>query len=441
MIPELFADADWRGSDEPAASIFAGADVLETETSTYSGGLRMRTKIGTEIEASLNSVRASTNSDFAALDPEYRSFGLISLRQPLLRGFGPAADRDLNFARRNLDAATSSRDAVALAVRAEVETEFWELFAAERNHAVAILIRDRAEAFLHETEVRASAGVVGPSNVANAEFFLTEVEQALLDTEERIFRTSDRIAALIGRRPEVERFRTANAPPLEFPDANIDSLVAISMRQNFVLQALEHDIEAQRELERAASWDRLPTLDLLGELGGNGLSGSPQDVYFPGDPTPVRTDIDGGRGDALGQAVGGDYPAWGVGVALVIPIGSREGRGELGRQRAEVVRAEQQLLAGQRLVEREVRIQYRELRRSNRRLELTTQGVEASIRQVEIGMLEYDNGRTTAFEVVRLAADLASAQDRYSQAIVRTARAAALLRQLTGGWYPGNQEH
>ena len=40
----------------------------------------------------------------------------------------------------------------------------------------------------------------------------------------------------------------------------------------------------------------------------------------------------------------------------------------------------------------------------------------------------------TAFEVVRLAADLATAQQRYSDALVRTARAAAVLRQLTGGY-------
>jgi outer membrane protein TolC len=51
-------------------------------------------------------------------------------------------------------------------------------------------------------------------------------------------------------------------------------------------------------------------------------------------------------------------------------------------------------------------------------------------------MLEYKNGRATAFEVVRLAADLATAQQRYSEALVRTARAAAELRRLTANWYP-----
>jgi outer membrane protein TolC len=168
------------------------------------------------------------------------------------------------------------------------------------------------------------------------------------------------------------------------------------------------------------------------------LSGAAQDVYFPGDPEPVRTSIDGGRGDSLNQVFGRDYPSWNVGFVFALPIGNREGKGERDRLRAQIVRAEQDLLAGRRTLEEATRAQHRELQRGTRRLDIATRGVAASIRQVEIGMVEYTNGRTTAFEVVRLAADLATAQQRYSDALVRTARAAAILRQLTGGWYPGN---
>ncbi len=139
----------------------------------------------------------------------------------------------------------------------------------------------------------------------------------------------------------------------------------------------------------------------------------------------------------MSQAVGRDFPNWNVGFVFALPLGNREGKGERDRLRAQVVRAEQDLLAGQRFLEEEVRAQHRELGRGTRRLEIATRGVAASIKQVEIGMLEYTNGRTTAFEVVRLAADLATAQSRYSDALVRTARAAAILRQLTGGWYLG----
>ena len=441
--PEIFATGDWAGTDNPAANPLAGAEVVETETSAFEAGARFRLSLGTEITASLNSIGTNNNSAFQALYPEYRSFGALSVRQPLLKGFGPSTTGDLDFARRNYEGASSRYSAAQMAVRAEVETVYWQLYAAERNHAVTRVIRDRAAAFLDDTRLRNSAGMIGPSAVANAEFFLTEAEQAVLDTEEQMDRFSDRLASLTGRRPRAERYRAWDEPPTEFPVVPVDSLVAVAMRLNPDLQALASDAEALRELERGAVWDARPTLDLLGGLGSNGLSGTARDVMFPGSPDPVRVDLDGGRNDALGQVFSGDYPVWNVGFVFAVPLGNREGKGERDRWRAEIVRAEQQLLAAQRSYEEDVRAQFRELDRGTRRLEIATRGVAASIKQVEIGMLEYENGRTTAFEVVRLAADLARAQGSYSDALVRTASAAAALRALTGGWYPGtgNEEN
>jgi len=435
--PELFGSADWSGSDTPSASLFSGAEVLKSETTGFEAGARMRLRLGTELSASMTSLRAASNSDFATLNPEYQAFGALTLRQPLLKGFGPSARSELSFAERNLDGAGARYDGAVLAVRAEVESVYWELYAAERNHAVTQLIRDRAAAFHEDAKLRAKAGMIGPSSVANAEFFLTEAEQTLLDTEEQMDRFSDRLASLMGRRPTEVRYRAWDEPPREFPMVDQDSLVTVVMRRNPDLQVLAAGADALRALEKGAVWDARPTLDLIGSIGGSGLSGAPQDVFFPGSPDPVRTDIDGNRGDSMSQALGRDFPNWNVGFVFALPIGNREGKGERDRLRAQIVRAEQDLLAGQRFLEEEVRAQYRELERGTRRLDIATRGVAASIRQVDIGMLEYTNGRTTAFEIVRLAADLATAQQRYSDALVRTARAAAVLRQLTGGWYPG----
>jgi len=439
--PEIFGTADWGEADTPTASLFAGADVLNTTNADFGAGARLRTRLGTEITASMNTLRLTSNSSFAALSPEYQSFGALTLRQPLLNGFGPSARSDLAFAESNLAGAGARYESALLAVRSEVEIIYWQLYAAERNHAVTTIIRDRAAAFLDDARLRAKAGMIGPSQVANAEFFLTEAEQTLLDTEEQLDRFSDRLASLTGRRPGGLRYRTFDEPPRDFPVVAQDSLVTVVMRRNPDLQALSRNVDALHALERGAVWDARPTLDLIGGLGGNGLSGRAQDVFFPGDPDPLRTDIDGDRADAVSQSFGRDYPTWNVGLVFAVPIGNREGRGERDRYRAEIVRAEQQLLSAQRDMEEEVRAQYRELDRGRLRLELATRGVNASIKQVEIGMVEYNNGRTTAFEIVRLAADLATAQQRYSDALVRTARAAAVLRQLTGGWYPGTEEN
>ena len=57
---------------------------------------------------------------------------------------------------------------------------------------------------------------------------------------------------------------------------------------------------------------------------------------------------------------------------------------------------------------------------------------------MRIGRIEFQNGRTTAFELVRLGEDFAKAQRRYSEALVRTVNAVARLKQLTSGRYPEN---
>ncbi len=438
--PELFADANWSGADSPSASLFAGADVLKTETTDLTAGARIRLPLGTELEASLNSLRTTSNSAFAALDPEYDAYGSLTLRQPLLAGFGPSARADLAAARQSYAGAGARYDAAVLAVRNDVESTYWALYAAERNHAVTILVRDRAAAFLEDARLRAKAGIIGPSQVANAEYFLTQTEQAALDTEEQLDQISDRMASLTGRRPAggAIRYRTWDQPPRTFVQVDQDSLVAAAMAHNPDLAALARDVDAVRARERGAAWDARPSLDLVGGIGGNGLAGSAQDVYFPGSTTPVRTEVSGGRGESLRQAFRHDYPTWNVGLVFSLPLGNRAGSGERGRLQAEVVRAEQQLVAARRAFEESVRAQQRELARGNKRLAIAERGVAASVQQVQISMIEYRNGRTTAFEIVRLAADLATAQQRYADALVRTARAAANLRQLTGGWYPAN---
>ena len=183
------------------------------------------------------------------------------------------------------------------------------------------------------------------------------------------------------------------------------------MRHNPDLQALASDAAALRARERGAVWDARPTLDLFGGLGGNGLSGTAQDVVLPRRrPTRVRTDIDGGRGDGLGAGASTATTRPGTSASsspcpwATAPAGGEArpaaGRGGAGRTAAR--------WRAQRALEEEVRAQHRELERGQPRLEIAARGVDASIRQVEIGMIEYRNGRTTAFEVVRLAADLAT---------------------------------
>jgi outer membrane protein TolC len=432
--PEVYAEARRSSEDQPSASFFAGAPVVETDATLTSFGARYLTRWGTDLRASIETTRLETNSSFAFLKPQYDTAGRLEVTQPLLRGFGPGTRSELTAAERELEGAQALHDDRLLEVGARVEEAYWDLYAAERDYAVQQLIRDRAAQFLSDTELRARTGLVGPGSVASARVFLAEQEQALLDRQEQMDAISDRLASLLGRRPEGVRFRPTAEPPAGFEPLAPDSVVALAARRNRALEQVRQDVRVFRARAAGARWNALPELDFVGSLGGTGLAGTGREVVF-GEDT-LRTTVSGGYGDTWSQVLQRDFPTWSAGLRLTMPIGLRAGRGERDRLRAEVQAAEQRLVAAERALEAEVRARHRELANADRRVEVARDGVAASEEQVRIGLLEYQNGRSTAFELVRLGADLAAAQQRYSQALVRAAKAAATLRQLTAGAYP-----
>ena len=437
--PALFYNVNYLEQDIPTASYFSGAPVLSTQQTTSSGGLRMNLAIGTQLQVALNTVRLGTNSSFASLNPEYDAFTSISVRQPLLGGLWVSGRKQLTTAERELDAQKARYDQEVLFVSSEVELSYWDLYAAERDYGVQRLTVDRAVAFLDEANLREHAGLVGPSEVASAKSFLAEQQLILLDREEALGHQSDALASLIGIRPDTGsvRFVASDDPPADFPLDSVEILVRQAIVNNLDLQAAQHDIDAAQALASAASWEALPSVNFVGSLGGSGLAGSPQNVIFNGDT--LRTTREGAFGDAVTQAVHRDYPNWSVGVEVSIPIGLRSGLGEKDRLEAQVLDAQETYIEKSRSLEESVRAAYRELSNGKNRFKVARDGVDATGEQVRIGLIEFRNGRTNAFELTRLGEDFGAAQSRYSEALVHTAKAAATLKELTSGAYAGGR--
>ena len=434
--PQLFFNLTYQEQSQPMASFLAGATTLSTRQTASRTGVRMTLPIGTQLELGLNTLRLATNSQFAFLNPEYDAFGSVTVRQPLLGGLWVSARKQLVKSERESEAAKARYDQQVLAVHSDVERTYWDLYAAERDYAVQLLTRDRAKAFLNETELRARTGLIGPNQVASAKTFLAEQELQFLEREEQLDHQSDLLASLIGVRPDigVTRFIPTDEPPSAVVVDSIDMLVDHALKNNLDLQAAQKDVEAARALAHAANWEWLPSVNLVGSLGGYGLAGSPRNDTLS---TPYIGNFD----DALRSVSKREFPAWSVGVEVSIPIGFRSGLGEKDRLEAQVHGAEQRYIEQSRTLADQVRATHRELSHGTQRLKAARDGVEAAQEQVRIGLIEFHNGRTTAFELVRLGEDFAVAQRRYSEALVRTAKAAATLRQLTSGAYPSTTNH
>lgn len=431
--PEFFANVNYQNQDSPAASFFAGADVLKTKQSSYQSGLRLDLPIGTQLEVSVNAIRLTTNSRFASLNPEYNTFGSLRFRQPLLGGFTVTSREILNRTEREVDAQKFRYEQEEISIRAETERIYWDLYAAERNYAVQQLIRNQADSLLRETELRAKAGLVGPNQVANARTFLAEQELLLIEREEQLDMQSDRLVTYIGTEPESEekRFIPSDNPPEDFAAEEIEQLIEQAKNSNNNLKAAEREKQALEVQRNAAKWRSLPRIDVVGSLIGAGLSGKARDVIFGSDT--LRSSINGSFNDALSQLGGRDFPGWNVGLEVNVPIGFRSGLGEKERLEAEVLRSEHIKTELSRGIEEQLRYAWRELSHSKKRMEAARTGVQAAQEQVRIGLVEFHNGRATAFELVRLGSDLAAAQQRYTEALVRAAKASTFIRELTSG--------
>ena len=428
--PALFAEGSKASDRQPSASPFTGAAVLHPSTTSGAAGARITLPIGTELQASVTAQKLETNSTFASLNPQYDAAGSLTVRQPLLQGFGPAAWGKYLQTRFSFKAAEARyADAVA-GIRATAEEVYWDLYAAERDLAVAMLIREQATALLGEANLRAGVGLVGPNQVNTAKVFLAQQQLMVFDAEDNLERQSDVLASLIGRRPtgEATRFHTTDTPPHFASQEATDSVLARALRSNAALEAARLDVERARREYQAAKWNALPQADLLAALGGNGLSGTGRDVIFGTDT--LRNSLNTTFSDALDQALQRDYPSWMIGFRITIPILLREKGGERDRLRAELARAEARFVQARHTLEEQVLAVHRELQKGQDRLTSAEAGVRAARDQVRIGRIEYDSGTTTAFELVRLGADLANAERSYSLAQVRTAKAAARLRQL-----------
>jgi outer membrane protein len=434
--PEIYFNLNYRDIREPTSSFFSGADVLFTEQTTSQTGLRLRLPIGTQLELTLNTVNLKTNSQFAFLNPEYDAFGSLTFRQPLLGGFTASGRESLTYAEYELDASKARFDQETYSLNSTVEQMYWRLYTAERDYAVQLLTRNRAEAFLKETELRAKAGLVGPNQTASAKTFLAEQELLLIDRREQLDTQSDQLAALIGIRPAegMPRFKVTDDPPKEFPVEPVEEIIEYAVNNNLQLQAAQKEIFAVEAMHEAAKWKVLPQVDFVGSLVSTGLGGDSRNIIFGNDT--LRTSVSGSFGDVLNQVYNRRFPGWSVGLELNLPIGLRSGRGERDRIQASRVSAEQSYIELSRNIEQQVRTAHRELSNGNERLQAASNAVDAAHEQVRIGMIEFQNGRITAFELVRLNEDFAIAQRRYSEALVKTINAVAALKQLTSGAYP-----
>ena len=417
--PAAFATLKFSETKTPSASTVGGFTAFspsERETETGNVGVRKRFTLGTELELAFNNDRSDSNSPSQVVNPGYRTDLTLTLTQPLLKNFGfEANETPLRLAKGNLTIAQALFVQRVQGVVAEVEGAYWDLiFAIEDLEARRRSLR-LAEAVVRLNQARVRAGVAAPVEVIQAEATratrLEEIitgEKAVRDGEDRVKRAMN--FGLAPGEPEFTIQPTDKPAVVGGPVPLEESLKAARERRPEVLQSQEQ-VRNQEVNYRFTRNQLLPTLDLVGKVGTNGLGSTFND------------DFD--------RAATGSFPTLEVGLLFEYPLGNRAARSEAERVRLLLEQARVSLRNVDQRVALEVREAVRQVRTTLERIEATKRARELAAEQLRIEEKRLEAGVSTTFQVLEFQDDLARAEANESRAATDYRKALATIDRVT----------
>lgn len=425
FLPVAFAEGKYDDNRKSQNSLdFAALQqrLFEEENTVIRGGVGGRLPWGTTYEMSLqlreldNTVNRSGLPN-ALFSPEFDAFAGLTLRQPLLRGFGKSANlANLRVARRQLVVTNRTREVAINNKCVEVLNTFYDLAYAEANVQVKTDAVSVADRFLKETTRRQELGMLGRVDVAEARVRVSEANEELIQAKDFLRERQMETVRLLAlepaadgttARPTVQANLLDSAPSYTFAQFYP---AALEIRPDFLLA--QERVEQESLRKAAARNERLPQFDLHFSYGVYGLSGGYQ--------------------QAVDIAYDGREPQWGAGVSLTVPLSRREGRAKMSASRLRERQAELRVQQLERRISLEIENAVERLDVLDQRLKTSRSSVAFATESLDLEQARLETGQTSGFAVAEIQRRLADAQTRELAAQVDLTKAVTELWSVSG---------
>ncbi|MAM92634.1 MAG: hypothetical protein CMI15_14355 [Opitutaceae bacterium] len=391
------------GSAQPQSNNQVSRAVVSKDLNT-GGNIALSTRLN----------RNFSNSTNSTINPRYVASTTLSLRQPLLSGYGPdVAKARRRLARLSLDQANLDFQATVLQVVNTVESSYHSLAFAQEQFNVRHAALGLANALLSENQIKLERGVATSLDVLQAEVGVANATDRLLRAEKALEDAKDRLITTIGDESLRERPLIVEAPDVENPvEPDVESTfnrVIENAPRYLTLLNQRH----QREIElRRAKRNRLPSLNLNGDYALTGLEGSLESAY-----------------DDVSEA---DSYNWQWSLSLDVPWGLNEKRAnyikaqiQLDTEEARTVREKQRLI-------RDTRIAVRNGTTAIEGISIRELATKLSIEEFEMEKAKFDAGLSTGRQVLEAQQRMDESRVDELQAKIDLLDAYSDLRELDG---------
>ena len=414
------------------ASAFSSPNRMENDNDNWDLSLSQKLVTGANYQFDFTNNRNKTNSATAGLNPSYSSEFQLSLTQPLLKNFGIDLNkRNIHIAKNEVDISDHEFKTKVIETVSEVENIYWDFVFTLGDLEVKQKSLERAKDLQRRVKAQVLVGIMAPIETLQAESEVASREEFLLSAQDSIDDNQDKLKNILNidfSSPEglspIYPSNQANVLIVDF-DFNEIVKMALSNRPDYL--AKKKDLENKNILVKYQENQIYPSVDLVGSLGINGLSGEATTITSG---TFQGTSAYGGSyGNSLTDALSTNYYDWEFGVKFSYPLGNRSAKSKLSASRLEKA----QLILGIKDLEKkiilEVRESARQLKTDSKRIKAATVAKKLAEEKLKAEEKKFEVGLSTSFNVLKFQEDLAEAQSNEIKTIVDYKQSRVLFRK------------
>ncbi len=396
----------------PGGSILTGSS---TDSISTTLNLQKRNQNGATVGLNVNAVGSYFEPGIFPLEPQYRSFAEITLRQPLARGYG----RDANMtpvivARINTERSFFQfKNSVQELVRSVI-AGYWNLVSARVQVWATKQQIEQVNFAFERAKARKAADLAVAADVAQARSSLANFRASLITARSNLILAETALRNVMGLPPSNGRVIVPTSlPVLEQIDFDWNEIVAIAEQHRPDIIELKLVLEADRQQLRQSDNTARPQFDGIANYRWDGLSGEM--------PNGTFLENDGGR-----------FAGFNLGVNFSVPFGLRQSRASLRRNELILLQDQKNLEQGIHQMVHQLTINYRNLDQFYLQIEAFREAREAA-------RINYDNqaaavgtGEREFINVLTAITDWGNALSQEAQSITQYNSELANVESQTG---------
>jgi outer membrane protein TolC len=369
----------------------------------------------------------------------------ITITQPLLQGFG------IDVNRRFIRIAGNEEKIANLVFNQQVITTvssvirlYWDLVSLRADVRVKEQALATAQKLYDDNKQQVEVGTLAPLQLKQAAAEVARAKQDLINSQSLVDQQEIVLKNVLTRSgssdPSLDSVHIVTLDHITVPQSDnlppVSALVAEALRNRPDLAQAQIEITNAGLSLKGSKNGLLPQLNIVAGATNNALAGSVNPLSPIGSPPGTLRSPDpfllGGAGAVLSQIFQRNFPDYGIGFQLNIPLRNRVAQADVARDQLQMRQSEVRLKQTENQVSVEVQNAVVTLRRARASYDAAVETRQLQQEALEAEQQRFSVGQSTSFFVIQYERDLAQARSTEVIAMGNYAKAKAALDRALG---------